>query len=97
MQHIKIMFMNAFTFLSDTGFKPVSNLNYCTQRGIEYFIGYRGDQAAISAFIHDESIYFIEKDELREMAETAKVKGIKKVHLFTNYGLELHSQHEIQQ
>lgn len=86
--------MNALQLLKDTGFKPVSNLNYCTQNGIEYFIGYRKKEAAITAIIHDESIYFITKDELREMAETAKVKGIEKLHLFTNYGLELHSQYD---
>jgi len=71
-----------------------SKLNYCTESGVEYYIGQSSDKAVILAFIHDESIYFIDKNELREMALTAKVKGINHVTLYTNYGLELHSKYE---
>jgi hypothetical protein len=86
--------MNALQLLKDKGYKPISDLNYCTESGIEYYIGFKGDKAAIAAMIHDESIYFITKDELRLMSLTAKVAGIHHVTLFTNYGIELHSKLE---
>jgi dissimilatory sulfite reductase (desulfoviridin) alpha/beta subunit len=69
-------------------------LPYCTDNGIEFFIDFNGKTAIVKAFIQDESIYFITKEELREMALTAKVYGISKVYLHTNYGLELHSKYE---
>lgn len=80
--------------LKGNGFTPNSDLNYCTDNGIEYYIGWKKDKALIVAMIHDESIYFITKEELREMSLTAKTKGINHVTLLTNYGLELHSKYE---
>lgn len=80
--------------LKGNGYKPNSDLNYCTDNGVEYFIGWKEDKALIVALIHDESIYFITKPELREMSLSARLAGIKKVTLLTNYGLELHSRLE---
>jgi len=81
--------------LIDRGFKPVSDLNYCLENGIEYFIGYKGKRAAIVSLMpEDESIYLIEKCALREMSETAMTHGIEHLILYTNYGLEIHSKYE---
>lgn len=81
-------------YLYLSGFIPNSDLNFCTDSGIEYYIGYKGTEAAIVALIEDENTYLLPKPELREMSWTAKVKGIDKVTLFTNYGVELHSKYE---
>lgn len=86
--------IKAIEILKSKGFYPVSDLNYCTDNGIEYYIGYRGSKAGVCALITDENVYMIDKDSLREMSYTAKVRGINEVHLFTNYGLEIHSKHE---
>lgn len=80
--------------LKGNGFKPSSDLNYCTDNGIEYFIGWKNKEALIVAIIYDETVYMITKPELREMSQTARTYGIEKVTLLTNYGLELHSRHE---
>ncbi len=80
--------------LKGNGFKPASDLNYCTDNGVEYFIGWKEDKALIVALIHDESLYFITKPELREMSATARTYGIKHITLLTNYGIELHSRQE---
>lgn len=86
--------MNALQLLKDFNYTPVSDLNYCTKRGVEYYIGVNGNQAAIAAMIYDDNLYFITKQELVIMAESAKTKGIDKVHLLTNYGIELESKYE---
>lgn len=80
--------------LKGNGYKYYSDLNYCTNSGVEYFIGWKEDKALVVALIHDENIYFINKDELRQMSLAAKIKGIANVTLLTNYGLELHSRYE---
>ena len=80
--------------LKDRGFKPFSDLNFCTESGVNYYVGYRDEVAAIVAIIEDESIYMIDKQELRSMAKDAKIKGIEKTILYTNYGLELHSKYD---
>lgn len=85
---------NALLILVDKGYKPISDLNFCTESGVEYYIGNKGNEAAISAIIHNEKLCVISKDELREMSLTAKTKGIDKVVLFTNYGVEIHSRYE---
>lgn len=87
--------MTELEILQDRGFNPVSDLNYCLSNGIEYFVGYNEKRGAIVALIPpDESIFFIDKQSLREMAETAKIKGIKELYLYTNYGIELSSKFE---
>lgn len=85
---------NPLDILKYNGFKPSSDLNYCTANGVEYYIGWKGKEALVVAIIHDESLYMITKPELREMSLTAKTANIEKVTLLTNYGLELHSRLE---
>jgi len=85
---------DALRILLNNGFTPFSDLNYCTDNGINYYIGWKGNEAAVCAIIEDDSLYLIEKVYMREMVDNAKVKGIESVCLFTNYGLELHSKHE---
>jgi hypothetical protein len=82
------------SILNCNGYKPLSELNYCTENGIEYFIGYKENKALVVAIIFNEDIYFITKPELREMSLTAKIKGINDVTFLTNYGIELHSRFE---
>ena len=83
------------TILKSKGYKPNSDLNFCLANGCEYYLGYSKDRAAIIALMpENESIYFLDKVDLRTMAETAKVRGINEVTLYTNYGIELHSKHE---
>lgn len=89
--------IDGYHFLIDKGFKLHSELPYCTYNGIEYYIGTKDDTAAVVAAMHDESLYLIDKNDLREMSATARTKGINKVTLFTNYGLEIHSRHETAQ
>ena len=83
--------MKAFNYLVQGGYLPYSNLNHCTQSGINYFIGYKDNIAAVCTFIEDENRYLLEKTDLREMSLTARIQGIDRVILFTNYGLELKS------
>lgn len=40
---------NPLEILKGNGFKPSSDLNYCTENGIEYFIGWQGNKALIVA------------------------------------------------
>lgn len=82
-----------FSILSQFGYTVLSDLNYCTENGIEFYIGISEDRknTAVIALIQDENLYLIEKKYLREMAETARFYAIKNVTLFTNYGIELHS------
>ena len=82
--------------LDDNGFYHRSDLPFLTtETGIEYYVGYNDfKEAAVVAIIQDEENYFITKQELREMSFTAKIMGIEKLHLLTNYGIELHSKHE---
>ena len=88
--------MNSLQILEDRGFKPTSNLPYCTADGTDFYIGYKREtkEAGIVALIEDESHYFLEKEHLRMMAYTAKTYDIEKVWLYTNYGMEIHSKHE---
>lgn len=80
--------------LQGNGFKPSSDLNYCTDSGIEYFIGWKKDKALVVALLHGEDIWLIRKPELREMSLTARTHGISHITLLTNYGIELHSRLE---
>lgn len=80
--------------LQDRGFKPDSDLPYCTADGTEFFIGHNKDTAAIVCLMEDEERYLLDKGHLRYMADTAKTYEIKQVLLYTNYGVELHSKHE---
>jgi hypothetical protein len=83
------------SILKSRGYKPNSDLNFCLANGCEYYVGYSKDRAAIVALMpENESIYFLDKVDLRTMAETAKTYNINTVDLFTNYGIELHSKHE---
>ncbi len=84
----------AIDILKDHHFKPISDLNFCLDNGIEYYIGYNKRTAAICAIITDENNCFIDKAGLHEMADTAKYYGINHITLFTNYGIEIHSKHE---
>lgn len=82
-------------YLKSLGAKPNSDLNYSTEKnGINYYIGDKGGTAFVVAFIEDDNSYMIDKEDAREMSLTARTKGINKVELHTNYGIELHSTHE---
>ena len=82
-------------YLKSMGAKTSSDLNYSTKKsGIDYYVGRKGNKAIVVAFIGDESKYMIDKEDAREMAETANTKGIESVELYTNYGIELHSKNE---
>lgn len=80
--------------LIDRGFTPVCDLNYCLANGTEFYVGIHQKSAAIVALMHNKYLYFIDKEGLKIMAETAKTYGIEKVFLYTNYGIELHSKYE---
>ena len=88
---------NPLKYLSLMGANVNSDLNYSTSKnGINYYVGFkkdkRGDNKAIVvAFIEDENNYMIDKEDAREMAETAREKGVDSVELYTNYGVELHT------
>lgn len=86
--------MNGIDILKDRGFKAFSNLNYCTENGIDYYIGCNKNTAAIVALIEDANNFLLEKSDLREMALTAKTKGVNTVYLYTNYGCEIHTKYE---
>jgi hypothetical protein len=82
-------------YLKAMGAKTNSDLNYSTKKsGIDYYVGRKGNKAIVVAFVEDESKYMIDKEDAREMAETANTKGIESVELYTNYGIELHSKNE---
>jgi hypothetical protein len=66
-------------------------LNYVTKNGINFYIDFLKNTAIVTAIIEDDNIYIIDKPDLREMSETARIKGIDNVKLHTNYGLELRS------
>jgi hypothetical protein len=85
---------NPLDILKYNGYKPDTDLNYCTDNGVEYYIGWKDKAALIVAIMYDESIYMISKEELREMSLSARHYGIEKVTLLTNYGMELHSRLE---
>jgi hypothetical protein len=81
-------------YLKALGARMDTDLNYSTEKnGIDYYIGYRDSHgtahAYVVAFIEDESKYMIEKEDAKEMSETARVAGTESVELFTNYGIEL--------
>jgi hypothetical protein len=82
--------------LKDRGFdKNLSDLPYCLENGVEYYVGVNGKHAAISCLL-DESldVWSLDKNSIREMSLTAKTKGIETVAMYTNYGLDIHSKHE---
>ena len=66
-------------------------LNYSTENGINYYIFWVGKKAIVQAKIEDEDVYIIDKHDLREMSESARIMGIDTVELRTNYGIELKS------
>ena len=88
---------NPLKYLSLIGAKPHSDLNYSTEHnGINYYIGEKKDKygdniAIVVAFIEDDNNYIIEREDAKEMSETAKRKGVDKVELYTNYGVEIHT------
>jgi hypothetical protein len=84
----------AIEFLKAHGYAVNSDLNYCTNGGINFYVGHAKGQSAAAAFIEDESVYMIDKPCLREMSAAAKTAGVMYTTLYTNYGMELHSQHE---
>ena len=89
--------MTAIEVLQDRGFKANSDLPYCTANGTEYYVGINEqvkNNAAIVALINNEEHYLLDKADLREMSETATTYGIKRVTLYTNYGIEIHSKFE---
>lgn len=94
-QLTKLNKMNkAIEFLKAHGYAVNTDLNYCTNDGINFYVGQANGQSAVVAFIEDENVYIIDKPCLREMSAAAKTAGITYTTLYTNYGLELHSQHE---
>lgn len=87
--------MKPIEILQDRGFKVYTDLPYVLANGAEFYVGERLAEAGIVALMpENESIYFLDKIDLRKMAETAKTYSIENVILYTNYGLELHSKHE---
>ncbi len=79
-------------YLKAMGAEVKGDLNYSTEKnGINYFVGIKGHKALVVAFIEDDDKYMIDKEDAREMAETARTKGIESVELYTNYGIELKS------
>jgi len=82
-------------YIKEKGYEPFGTLNFSTSKnGIDYYIGTKGNKAIVVALDPDEDNFMIEKQDAREMAHSAKLKGIKHVELHTNYGVELHSRHE---
>jgi antirestriction protein len=88
---------NPLKYLSLMGALTYGDLNYSTSKnGIDYYIGRKKDKygdikAIVVAFITDENNYMIDKEDAKEMSETAREKGVDKVELYTNYGVELRS------
>jgi hypothetical protein len=93
---------NPLKYLSLMGAKTYGDLNYSTSKnGIDYHIGRKKDKngknkAIVVAFITDENNYMIEKEDAKEMSETAKEKGVDRVELYTNYGVEIRSSQKPQ-
>jgi hypothetical protein len=73
------------------GMMAKDSLPYCTKNGINFYINRDGTTANVIANIEDADIYMLDKSDLREMSLSAKIMGIDKVILHTNYGLELRS------
>lgn len=81
--------------LKNKGYKINSNLPFTLSNGAEFYIGEKLSEAAIICLMpENESIYFLDKIDLRKMTETAKTYNIQNVILYTNFGVELHSKHE---
>ena len=87
---------NVLDILNINGYSITSDLNYCTENGIDYYIGHNGNKAVVVAIVETEDKFFITKQELLEMNITAKTYGIESVELFTDYGIELHSSDTIE-
>jgi hypothetical protein len=78
-------------FNANPMFKRGGTLNYVTKNGINFDIEHNGKNAIVIAKIEDDNNYMLDKSDLREMSESARMKGVDKVILHTNYGLELRS------
>jgi len=86
---------NSLEYLKAMGATQNTDLNYSTEEnGINYYIGRKGNKAIVVAFIEDEDVYMIDKEDAMEMSETAREEGVEVVELYTNYGVELHSRLE---
>lgn len=93
-KQINVAEKNPISFLNELGAKAISNLNYTTTHsGIDFYVGIKGNTAIVVAFI-DSDNYLITKEDAKEMAESANFKGIDKLELYTDYGVELHSKYE---
>lgn len=72
-----------------------NKLNYCTKNGIDFDVNFvENNNVEVVAWITNEENYLLTKEDLREMGLTARVKGVNKVWLRTNYGLEIKSVRE---
>ena len=75
-----------------------SDLPFVTKEGKEFKVGYNGNDAYIFAelpkglILEEQCNNIITKPELREMSCAAKTKGIQRITLLTDYGLEIHSK-----
>lgn len=88
----------ALEIISAKGFKTLTNLNFVDMNGHDFYIGYKDDDAIIVALITPktfESNYMLSEGDITEMAMTARIKGIDKVYLYTNYGVELHHKRNV--
>lgn len=81
-------------FQKSKGFKVIGNLAYCTEDGIEYFIGLKDNQALVTVFSDDDrdTMEGISKEAVKEMILTAKTYGINTVIIDTNFGVNIHSK-----
>jgi len=87
-------YTNPLDYLKAMGAKVYSDLNFSTEDGIDYYVGQKGSKSIVVSFIvpdEEESKYLITKEDAREMANTAKIKGTETVEFYTDYGIELHS------
>ncbi len=65
--------------------------DYATENGISFKIGWDGKTADLFCSTSDNESYLITKKDLEEMVFSARIKGVEKVVLYTNMGIELHS------
>ncbi len=81
-------------YQNEKGFYVPSNLPYCTQRGIEYFVGHKNNQALVTVFSDCERDTFegIEPMDIKEMMDSAKTHGIDIVIIDTNFAVNIHSK-----
>lgn len=88
---IDINYKNPVEYLNSIGINVRKDeLNYTTSKNdINFYVGYKDKKAIVVAFIEDEDNYMIDKEDAREMVNSAKIKGIDTIELHTNYGIEL--------